>query len=180
MITFDELDLICQQHELEYNAAECHGILSGMVCGNSNIKLHHWLACLVDDEAPPITNETPWNLVLESTLLQLDSDDLDFQLLLPDDDWPLSQRTEALANWCRGFLYGISTCPLKDQLTTSANIKEVIEDFSQISAASYDDREAEEEGEAAYMELEEYTRAATMLVYTELNTSPQIKTQTLH
>lgn len=176
MSSFDELELLCQQADLDFGAAECHGILSGLICVAGNIEQQHRLALLYSDAAPDSIKEEDrilWNQLQEQTLRQLNSDDLGFELLLPDDDVPLGQRTETLADWCRGFLYGISAADLKLGAEVSDEINEIIQDFTQISNAGYNDDEDDNEGERAYMELAEYVRAGTMLIYAELQTPAQ-------
>ena len=41
--------------------------------------------------------------------MRLRGDEMEFELLLPDDDAPLEQRATALSQWCQGFLYGFGT-----------------------------------------------------------------------
>jgi len=180
MITFAELDTICHQNGLDYGAAESHGILTGLLCSTHNLELQDWLALLQDDQARIDYDENIWGQVFQSTLSQLSGDDMDFQLLLPDDEWPLNQRTESLANWCSGFLFGVSSTNLQQQLTASEHIKEVIEDLSQIAKASYDDSDETDDDESAYMELAEYIRAAAMLVYIEFQPPAPSNDITLH
>jgi len=187
MISFDEVESLCRQADLDYGAAECHGILSGLICVAGPVDEQHRLALLYNDTDPnsiPAEDSTLWEQLHEQTLQQLSSDELGFQLLLPDDDIPLSHRTESLADWCRGFLYGISAADLKLGPELADELNEIIQDMTQISGAGYDDDEAEDinEGERAYMELAEYVRAGTMLIYAELQTpiQPSPDGATLH
>ena len=44
--------------------------------------------------------------LFDDAVKQLADPELGFQLLLPDETTSLHDRTEALANWCEGYLYG--------------------------------------------------------------------------
>jgi uncharacterized protein len=168
MITFDELESACLQSDLDIGAAEAHGILTGLLCTNSATDQQTWLTLVEDRHPPGHINNALWTQLYQSTLAQLAGEGFDFQPLLPGDDSSLELRTESLAEWCRGFLYGVSHSKLQQQMGLSENVTEIIEDLTQISRASYDGEEGNEEGEAAYMELSEYIRAGAMLIYAEL------------
>lgn len=185
MSSFDEIETLCQQADMDFGAAESHGILSGLICSCGSVEQQHWLALLYENSEQADLADSDrglWNQIYETALQQLAGDDLDFQLLLPDDDQPLSQRTEALADWCRGFLYGISAGNLKPGPDLPDDVNEIIQDLTQISRASYDEEEEDNEGENAYVELAEYIRAGTMLIYTELQAQvqPSSDRPTLH
>jgi uncharacterized protein len=101
-----------------------------------------------------------------------------FGLLLPVDDEALGFRVDALAQWCQGFLYGLSTQPAIDLTHASAELREVVKDLVEISRAGVaapgesEDEEADSEEEAdetAYAELTEYVRAAAQWVFLEMH-----------
>jgi yecA family protein len=172
MINFEELESACLQGGLSYTAAEIHGILTGLLCSPGVSDPETWLGRIDEHPTDEADDNGPWSQLYQNTLAQLAGDTFDFRLLLPADDTPLRQRTEALADWCRGFLYGISNGNLQQKMELSDNVTEIIEDLTQISRAGHDEDDEDEEGEAAYMELVEYIRAGTMLIYAELHTPP--------
>jgi uncharacterized protein YgfB (UPF0149 family) len=108
----------------------------------------------------------------------LSDPDLGFSLLLPFDEEALGLRVDALAQWCQGFLYGLSTQPAVDLNHASAELREVVKDLVEISRAGVvSAQEQEEEGaepdeeeadETAYAELTEYVRAAAQWVFLEM------------
>jgi uncharacterized protein YgfB (UPF0149 family) len=168
--------MLCRQADLDFGAAECHGILSGLISTAGQIELQHWLGLLYSDGALDNLHNNDrvlWQSLYEQTLQQLTSNDLGFQLLLPDDAQPLSQRTEALTDWCRGMLYGISAANLKMGPDLPDDVNDFIQDLTHISSADYDEDEDSNEAETAYVELVEYLRAGTMLIYTELQIGVQ-------
>jgi len=166
MISYAELESACLQNGLNFATAEVHGILTGMLCADVNRVQQDWLTLIAAPQSVASSDYEPWSLLYQTTLSQLADGEFEFQLMLPDDDTPLQQRTEALADWCRGILYGLSNSKLQQQMKLSDNVTEIIEDLTQISRAGHDaDDDAEE---AAYMELVEYVRAGAMLIYAEL------------
>lgn len=186
MSHFDELEELCLQADLDFGAAECHGILSGLLCACSTLEQQQWLILLYDQEQINNLNADDldrWHQLYQISSQQLSGDTLDFQLLLPDDELSLNLRTDSLADWCRGYIYGISAGKLELGSERSDNIKEIIHDLTQISNASYDENDADDnEGEHAFMELVEYIRAGVMLIYAE-NQAPNQSSgnaQTLH
>ena len=104
-----------------------------------------------------------------------------FQPFLPHDDAPLVDRTDALALWCQGFLYGLSIGRgVAGQ--TSDDVREAIEDLAQIARAGVSD-ESDEDDEVAYVELVEFLRVSAQLIFEELNLaqSPPVPTSdTIH
>ena len=44
----------------------------------------------------------------------LEGSEMEFELLLPEDEAPLDTRTVALAQWCQGFLYGLGGSAIQD------------------------------------------------------------------
>lgn len=168
MTDYAELESACRQRDLDFTAAEVHGALTGMLCVNGAVAPEEWLALVDIPRAVSADDDNTWVRVYRLTLSQLADGDFEFQLLLPPDDIPLQQRTEALADWCRGFLYGVSNSKLKQQMELSDDVAEVIDDLTQISRAGHDSDDDGDAEEAAYMELVEYVRAGAMLVYAEL------------
>jgi len=169
MTRFDEIESLSHQDDLDFGAAECHGILTGLICATGEVDFQHWLTLLYENTGNIDQHgRTLLEQLHQQTLQQLGGDDLGFQLLLPDDDQTLDQRTLALTDWCRGFLYGISIAKLKPGPGLPEDVNEIIHDISRISAAGYSEDQDQEEAEQAYMELAEYLRAGTMLIYTEL------------
>jgi len=168
MISYLELEAECRQNGLEFAAAEAHGILTGMLCVNGATDPRDWMTRLDVPGSVSAGDGETWSLLYQTTLTQLADGAFEFQLLLPDDDTPLQQRTEALADWCRGFLYGISSGKLQQQMELSDDVTEIIEDLTQISRAGHDADSEDNAEEAAYMELVEYVRAGAMLIYAEL------------
>ncbi|WP_439102707.1 UPF0149 family protein [Congregibacter sp.] len=168
---FDELaNSLLEQGEM-LSPAELHGCLCGLLGGGLrggeeallaeleqalDLSLHGSLADAVG---------TLRNLAVES----INEGSFDFQPLLPEDELELSQRIEAMAQWCRGFLSGYAQARVKSEGQGEAVLPdsaEALRDFAAISQAAIDDDEDEDSNaaEEAYYELYEYLRVAAMNV----------------
>ena len=98
----------------------------------------------------------------------LRGDEMEFQLLLPDDDAVLMERALALSQWCQGFLYGFGTGGAVPREQLSAEVEEVLRDLTHISQAAVETGAEAEEEEQAYAEIVEYVRAGVQLIHDEL------------
>lgn len=92
-----------------------------------------------------------------------------FTPFLPDDETDIALRAEAIGRWCQGFLYGMAVRGLKEIADLPADVREILEDFSQISRADHESGDDDEQAEAALVELVEYSRVGVQLVFDLLN-----------
>ena len=93
--------------------------------------------------------------------------DSDFAPLLPDDDEPIGERTEALSQWVQGFLYGLGSGVTGDHARVSPEAGEIVRDFIEIAhgGEAVDDSE---ESEMAFAEVVEFVRVGVQLLFVEL------------
>lgn len=182
----DEIGDALERIESDMGAAECHGIMAGLLCATGRMEKAQWLKRIFPsvDAGDLLAREAIETLarLYDDTARQLDDAVLDFQLLLPDDDEPLDERIEALAEWCQGFLLGMSEGGMKELGALPADSAEVMRDLVEIArAGSYDLGEGEED-EVAYNELLEYVRTGVLLINEELNPTqaPPQDNVTLH
>ena len=163
----------------ELPAAEAHGCLCGALCATEEYSFEQWLAEIAPASAQAEAlgkANAPLRLLFESTVQSLRSDAMEFAPLLPDDDAALVHRTDALAQWAQGFLYGLATGEIGRTPTLPAIVKEILGDFAEIGRATLstdiDQGSAEvgdEADEEAYAELHEFVRAGAQLVHDELS-----------
>ena len=153
------------------DAAEFHGCLSGALCvlPPDQIDLLRLL-----DAGVPAGSRAPDLLkqLRDAALAALQDDDLGFAPLLPEDELPLAQRVEALAAWCAGFLFGLSSRAGFQVEQLSEDAREVVDDFAEFTRAGHEDEADGELEETAYAELVEYVRVGTQLVFMELRPQP--------
>ena len=160
----------------ELGAAECHGLLCGMLCGVDEQAPRRWLEEVLgpEERVHKSTDDCRNELlrVLTDTVRTLCSGQCNFVPLLPDDNQGLGVRSEALANWCSGFLYGIGSAGGDFEARLSRDAQEVLSDFSEVTHLKSDTEESESL-EADYSEIVEYMRVGVMLIFEELQGGPE-------
>lgn len=157
------------------DAADCHGFLCGLICAAGFADQKVWIAEVFEayDPKDPLQSEALRLLqsLYEDTLSRLNSPDLDFELLLPDDGDPLHERTESLGNWCSGFLSGLGMGGLPPQEQLPDEISEFMQDVAQISKVDFELENPDEEDQLAFEEVVDYIRVGVMFVHEELQPS---------
>jgi uncharacterized protein len=179
---FHDLLQALDTEESLVHPAEAHGCLCGALCVSAAYSIEEWLDEMLGDSEPLPQGEDlqpEFVEIFQHTSAVLSGDQMEFQPLLPEDSASLVERTEALAQWCQGFLYGFGTSGRVRGRTLPEEVDEVLADFAQIARAA----EAEETGEdqeAAYVEVVEFLRAATQLVYDQLAPLRSVQFKTSH
>jgi uncharacterized protein len=169
-VTFPEVARVLQMLESSVAAAESHGCLCGALCTTQQYGFDSWLDELTpESQAEGEDASAPLRLLFADTLRALRGDDMEFQLLLPDDDAPLLDRAMALSQWCQGFLYGFGTGQAVPAEELAGEVEEVLRDLTHISQASVETGADAEEEEQAYAEIIEYVRAGVQLIHDELS-----------
>jgi len=176
-IDYPSLASALQRLAVDISPAELHGQLCGMLCSQPDLKFDHWLESTLPEliearaQGDALAGET------EGLLRQLFADtdagiqdrELGFRLFLSDDSTGLYQRLDELAEWCSGFLLGLSIGGIKEYKGLPGDIPELMQDLVEISRAGNFELQNKEEDENAYMELIEYVRMGVMLVRLELH-----------
>ena len=158
----------------DIRAAECHGFLCGQICISGQAEESIWWdflnAELEDSELVGgyYTQIQDMGRHLASNL-QLPY--FEFQPMLPDDDTGLTERVQALGDWCNGFLNGFGMGTARQLLPLTDACREVLDDFSHICRVEVGEEISREEDELALVELVEYVRMGTILLYEEMNPS---------
>ena len=172
-VTFPEVARVLQTLQSSVAAAESHGCLCGALCTTQQYPVESWLDELAPD-ADEVSAEDPADdratlrLLFADTVRALRGDEMEFQLLLPDDDAALMERALALSQWCQGFLYGFGAGGAVPREQLSGEVEEVLRDLTHISQASVETGAEAEEEELAYAEIVEYVRAGVQLIHDEL------------
>lgn len=149
--------------------AECHGLLSGLLCReikSTPSDFRYQLEAMKLVVNPSAALDSVLTDAYESTNKQLEDEEFGFTLWLPDDDEPLEERIIALGSWCSGFLAGMVCGGPLDALSEEG--REAIEDLQQISKAEMtsqgQDGEESEEDENAFVEIVEYVRIVALMM----------------
>jgi uncharacterized protein YgfB (UPF0149 family) len=150
------------------DAAEAHGTLAGCLCAAIGYRFEDWLLeILPEGRAHPVARETLRELYVD-TAGALEGTEMEFELLLPEDEQPIDARTAALALWCQGFLYGLGTSVVQDESGLPGEIGEIVRDLTEITHVAVDTAQTEQSNESAYAELVEFVRVGVQLVFDEL------------
>ncbi|MBU2873393.1 UPF0149 family protein [Marinobacter salexigens] len=175
-------------HKAFSHPSELHGALCGRLAAGSRIEEDEWLAMVCEHMGLPETavEESEdlsvfMNEAYEQALAFLKSADMSFHPLLPDDDYAIDQRLEALVAWVRGFLEGMALSAGESLGEAPEEIRELIGDMVAISQVS-EDQESDQESEQQLLEITEYIRLGALAVFTEFNPpeKPASQAPTLH
>ena len=182
--SFEKITQTLEAADLFTNASETHGVLSGLICGGVKLDGQSWKPHFND-----VVNEglgLPRNAqkLVESiygqVVNQFTDDGMGFNLLLPNDNVPLDERAEAMAQWAQGFLVGFGM--VQQALSQASDeIQELIRDIRDISQVSLDFEQEDEESEIAFAEIVEYLRVGAMLCFNTFSRDPKKPiSKTLH
>ncbi|HDZ38159.1 MAG TPA: YecA family protein [Marinobacter sp.] len=162
-------------HKAFSHPSELHGALCGRLAAGSRLEDQDWLAMVCEHMGLPesATDEADdlsvfMNDAYEQALAFLKSADMSFHPLLPDDDYALDQRLEALVAWVRGFLEGMALSAGESLGEAPDEIRELIADMVAISQVS-EDEASDHESEQQLLEITEYIRLGALAVFTEFN-----------
>jgi len=174
-IDHNELDAALRRCGSTWNAGQTHGLLCSRLALAGAEGASRWLAQVLADTDPENTLRTECQAMLEalctSTWQQLSERQSDFMLLLPDDADSAQVRTEAMGQWCEGFLHGLVAEKHGEDLRNclaAEPLADIIKDMLEITRATVGDGAGDEDTESAYVELVEYLRVAVQLTYEEL------------
>lgn len=152
---------------LSVSASDLHGSLTGLLCGGGKAQAGNWLAALeLDADLGEAEKDPMLRQFHRQCREQLDDSELGFAPLLPDDETSIAERSEALAEWCRGFLGGFGLAGTGESTTLQADAREIVADFSAIAGADFS-YAGNEEDEEALSEIIEFVRVSVLLLYAE-------------
>src|SRR5690606_21375985 len=166
-----EVETASRERELGAGASELHGGLCGWLAGGGS-DAPDWLArVLVDPDIEPVAPGDPLDRLREASVSQLEDREFGFELLLPDGEATLYERSAALFDWCRGFVgaFGLAagaTPPLSDEG------QEALADLVRLAGAAPEEG-GDEEDEDALAEIEEYVRVAVLLLHGDCALGPR-------
>ena len=174
-LDYYSLDDALARAQTSMDPSDCHGLLAGLICAAGFADPRLWMAEVFEDYNPKDKPQAEaFRLVqalYEDELARMNSPDLDFTLLLPDDEDALRDRVASLGSWCGGFLSGLGLGGVKEQAQLPEEISELIDDFAQISRVDFDLDSPDQEEQAAFEEVVEYVRIGVLFVNEELQPS---------
>jgi uncharacterized protein YgfB (UPF0149 family) len=167
-VAYDDVARVLAAGASTVHPAEAHGCLCGALCARRDYSRDEWLDEIAPDAVSATSDDAILVTLFDESVGVLARPDMEFEPLLPDDSSALDTRTEALAAWCLGFLYGFGSAGALRPAALGEDVDEVLADFARISNAGAVGSDSAEEEEEAYTELVEFLRAGVQLVYDEL------------
>ncbi|MEM5528797.1 UPF0149 family protein [Gammaproteobacteria bacterium AS21] len=173
-ISFEDIaNLLVSEKVVMVSPAELHGLVCGQLASGARLSHDLWLQMAHDFlDIDTFSNETSKvGLVglYQQSLGQFESIEMSIDMLLPDDDYEINQRVEALGQWVQGFLAGFGTQGKHSDKSLGTDAKEMLNDLAQISQVASVDLEEDEESETNFFELSEYVRMGALYIFTECN-----------
>jgi len=151
--------------------SELHAQAAAVLCVNKHAPFDQWLKTISEDycieQADDANLRHVMSAVYDYAKEQLAKDDYSFQLLLPEEEFTLSERIEVLSDWVSTFLSGLGTAGFVSE-ALSADCKEFIQDMDKIARIDHTIEGLEAE-ELDFIEITEYIRSGIMILYVELN-----------
>ncbi|MCS3904013.1 uncharacterized protein YgfB (UPF0149 family) [Methylohalomonas lacus] len=158
---YAELEDLLNRLGAPIGPSECHGFICAQLCTSAEPDSRSWRECLgaEGEEA-----EATLRRISDASGEDLASTEFTFEPMLPSEEATLAVRADALAAWCRGFLFGLGNGGLTEA-GLSGDCRELVEDIERISRARV---ELEQGEEFALLELVEFVRVGAMTVFQEL------------
>jgi len=171
------------EYDLAVHPAESHGAMCGAICSQHQSNFIDWCHTVLFEMDTGLTTTQPGEFAVQRdpgqyamlavlhglAAVQLADSDYGFQLFLPDDNADVADRSDALAAWCRGFLFGLTANGMNKETPFSAETNELIHDFSEIGRLDFENIDENDEGDAvAFEEVMEYVRVGVLFIWAEL------------
>ena len=180
MLEFDVVQSALEKLNANVDAAETHGTLCGLLLDSSDMAT--WLKHTLDNlpEAGDVLAAEQLSLLkefFEQSREQMNTDDLSFELLLPDEIDDFGNRLLGLSSWCQGFLYAVGIIGLGKRGELDEVSQECLSDLLEISKLDYQ-QVCDEESELQFIEVVEHVRMSVLMLNEALNPvmpAPQIQ-----
>ncbi len=170
----DDVSLALEDIGAALGAAEVHGLLAGLACSGSALA-EAKLRALLNVELDIELDEATWRdlrAIAQTARRQLADDNLGFELLLPEDDLPLADRVQAMAQWCVGFLAGFGNGtggrPEQELPEDVRMLLGTMAEFTRAEIGEDDVGAGEEAAERDFVEIVEYLRIAALSIFLEM------------
>lgn len=178
---FDQIEEFFYQLKVAVTPSSYHGFLCGRIAaGAVTIDELVVLSCdwLTLDEERVSAADDALRELIAAVVEGVSDDGFSFQLLLPSEELPLSERLAATGEWCGAFLSGVGE-GLGGAFNVTEDGREALEDLAAIAQVSTE-LHGDDDEERDYAELCEYIRVAVQLLYDDLRGSEQPPAPTIH
>lgn len=167
---FERVTRALKSVQCDIGAAECHGMLCGMLSGPRSFEPGLWLDHVSGGQRELFASgeaRAALDALVRETFSAMNAEDYELELLLPDDGAQLGLRAAGFADWCRGFLSGLGLSGIASLEALGEDAREFLADLSRFTSLAMD-ADGDEDDERALVELTEFTRMGVMLVRAEL------------
>jgi uncharacterized protein YgfB (UPF0149 family) len=171
MLEFDSVQNALEKLGATVDASEAHGTLCGLLLDNCGMAvwLQHTLDVLPDSaDALAVERLQVLKQLFEDSREQLNTEDLSFELLLPDDTDDFGVQLLGLSTWCQGFLYGYGIITKSDAKVLDTQSQECLSDLLEISKLDHDEIESPET-EDQLVEIVEHVRMSVLILNETIN-----------
>jgi uncharacterized protein YgfB (UPF0149 family) len=170
-VLYNALDTRLKNSTFDGSAAQAHGIACGLACRDvKSTELDAKIEYLsFTDEHSVEALES----LIEMNQRDLNQADFQFDLWLPDVD-ELALQLEALAEWSQGYIIGLMYDGKEVLAQLNSELQASVQDIIEIAGLESTTSDSNED-QVAFIELREYLRAATQLIYEELNPDQPIE-----
>src|SRR5215813_5662960 len=107
------------------DASEAHGTLAGSLCAAVGYRFEDWMHEILPEGRADELSTASLRQLYQETAGSLEGREMEFELLLPEDEQSIDSRTSALGQWCQGFLYGLGTSALSDASALPGEVGEI-------------------------------------------------------
>ena len=172
---FEKLDSLRKSASIDMKLPEAHGGICSQICFDNDYFEEFVPLDQSDDVASVSVQIGAYRKallkIIDENAKTLKDGDLDFELIIPDENYTIQERAESLSIWCQGFIDGVSFLlseqGLKIDQSENKESFEIIEDFTQISTLDSHSINEEVDEELALMELIEFVRLSVQMIYDE-------------
>ncbi len=174
---YDELDACLNSYDSGMSAAECHGVVCGLLSAQPEIDdqalgqqlLSGEFNAAPEDETVVVhaNDLAMFQRLVAGTIEQMDDPELSFMPMLPDDEGSVGDRAIALGQWAEGYLFGLSLGGIKEFSGFSEDLQGFSKDLVNMCSLEVDGAD-DEENEQAMFEVVEYLRMGVLMVRDEV------------
>ncbi len=168
---YHALQQLLEKIEAEASPAAVHGLWCGRVAAGDRLRDQQWweytLRVVGVQNTIDANMQTAFEAVANFAEANLQQENFSFEPWLPEDSAECSIRVSALADWCRGFIEGLTSVLGRDLLNRSTEVTEMLQDLLAIGEVDAEVSGSEED-EKQLLELAEFVKVAALNLYHEL------------
>ena len=155
---------------LPISGSEVHGVMCGYLCAGATSEGEAYLRALMTNQSDNSLRGAALALfsVFAVSQQQLLNFDFEFQLMLPEDDEPLSERAQAFTEWCEGFTQGITLAGVEYEQLQDDEAQEALQHMTEFAQLDYHALKSDEDDERSLVDVTEYARMAVLRIHTDL------------